>query len=414
MSDSAPVSDTRPPRYRSEIVDSLASVSAAQWNRLAGPGNPFLRHEFLSALEEHGCVCPRTGWAPCHVLLYGDERLIGAVPMYAKSHSYGEFVFDWSWADAYARAGIEYYPKLVVSIPFTPATGPRLLHDPARPDSQIPELLIDSALELARRAEIPTLHWLFTDDEDSELLVRRGHLLRSGCQFHWRNPGFRDFDDYLDAFTSRRRKAIRRERREAAAAPVDIEIRHGTEMSEGQWDAYHALYALTYERKYGYPFLTRDFFMAVGESMGDRVLVVLARRGGRYVAGAHLFRDASMLYGRNWGCSEFHPSLHFEMCYYRAIEYCIARGLAGFEAGAQGEHKIFRGFMPVLTRSAHWVRHDAFREAIGDFLAREERGVRAYIAEMRRHSPFKSAAAPSPDSERLRPDPAEPRRAAAS
>ena len=380
------------PRYRSEIVGSLESVDAAAWNRIAGERNPFVRHEFLSALETHGCACDETGWSPCHVLLYEDERLLGAVPMYAKSHSYGEFVFDWGWADAYARAGLEYYPKLVVSIPFTPAAGPRLLYERSRPDSLVPDLLVETAIAFAREADIATLHWLFTDDDDSERLSRRGHLIRSGCQFHWRNPGFRDFQDYLDAFTSKRRKAIRRERREARAAPVEIEVRHGTEMHEEHWTAYHALYASTYERKYGYPFLTREFFSAVGGSMGDGVIVMLARRGSRYIAGAHLFRDASMLYGRNWGCFEFHPSLHFEMCYYRAIEYCIDQGLDGFEAGAQGEHKILRGFMPVLTRSAHWVRHDAFREAIEQFLVREARGVQAYIQEMKRHAPFRSGA----------------------
>ncbi len=380
------------PRYRSEIVGSLESVDAAAWNRIAGERNPFVRHEFLSALETHGCACDETGWSPCHVLLYEDEQLLGAVPMYAKSHSYGEFVFDWGWADAYARAGLEYYPKLVVSIPFTPAAGPRLLYERSRPDSLAPDLLVETAVAFAREADIATLHWLFTDDDDSERLSRRGHLIRSGCQFHWRNPGFRDFQDYLDAFTSKRRKAIRRERREARAAPVEVEVRHGTEMQEEHWAAYHALYASTYERKYGYPFLTREFFSAVGGSMGDGVIVMLARRGSRYIAGAHLFRDASMLYGRNWGCFEFHPSLHFEMCYYRAIEYCIDQGLDGFEAGAQGEHKILRGFMPVLTRSAHWVRHDAFREAIEQFLVREERGVRAYIQEMKRHAPFRSGA----------------------
>lgn len=378
-------------RYRSEIVGSLASVDGAEWNRIAGERNPFVRHEFLSALEAHGCACSETGWSPCHVLLYRGERLVGAVPMYAKSHSYGEFVFDWSWADAYARAGLEYYPKLVVSIPFTPAAGPRLLHERTDADPEVPDLLVETAIAFARHAEVPTLHWLFTDDEDSERLSQREHLIRSGCQFHWRNPGFRDFQDYLDAFTSKRRKAIRRERREAAAAPVEIEVREGTEMGEEHWAAYHALYASTYERKYGYPFLTRDFFLAVGETMTEGVLVVLARRASRYVAGAHFFRDASMLYGRNWGCFEFHPFLHFEMCYYRAIEYCIAQRLDGFEAGAQGEHKILRGFMPVLTRSAHWVRHDAFRKAIEDFLVREDRGVRTYISEMQSHSPFRRA-----------------------
>ena len=383
-------------RYRSEIVGGLASVDASEWNRVAGDRSPFVRHEFLCALEEHGCACSETGWSPCHVLLYDGGRLVGAVPMYAKSHSYGEFVFDWSWADAYARAGLEYYPKLVVSIPFTPAAGPRLLYERTGADSDVPDLLVDTAVAFARHADVPTLHWLFTDDDDSDRLSQREHLIRSGCQFHWRNPGFRDFQDYLDGFTSKRRKSIRKERREAAAAPVEIEVRDGTEMGEEQWVAYHALYASTYERKYGHPFLTRDFFLTVGETMADGVIVVLARRGSRYVAGAHFFRDASMLYGRNWGCFEFHRSLHFEMCYYRAIEYCIARKLDGFEAGAQGEHKILRGFMPVLTRSAHWVRHDAFRKAIEDFLIREDRGVRAYISEMRNHSPFKCGAASSP------------------
>ena len=277
-------------RYRSEIVGSLASVDATQWNRIAGERNPFVRHEFLSALEAHGCACSETGWSPCHVLLYRGKRLVGAVPMYAKSHSYGEFVFDWSWADAYARAGLQYYPKLVVSIPFTPAAGPRLLHERSGANSEVPDLLVETAIAFARHAEVPTLHWLFTDDEDSARLSQREHLIRSGCQFHWRNPGFRDFQDYLDAFKSKRRKAIRRERREAATAPVEIEVRDGTEMGEEQWAAYHALYASTYERKYGYPFLTREFFLAVGETMAEGVLVVLARRASRYVAGAHFFR----------------------------------------------------------------------------------------------------------------------------
>ena len=386
--DDPAASKSRETRYRTEVVGGLEVVDAAEWNRVAGERNPFVRYEFLSALETHGCVCSETGWAPCHLLLYGGDRLLGAVPMYAKSHSYGEFVFDWAWAQAYARAGLHYYPKLIVSIPFTPATGPRLLYERARGDPQIPGLLVEAALEFARRAEISTLHWLFPEDEDRAQLSRQGHLIRSGCQFHWRNPGYRDFQDYLDAFTSKRRKAIRRERREAAAAPVEIELRHGTEMGDEHWTAYHALYASTYERKHGYPALTREFFRAVGESMGERMLVILARRGSRYVAGAHLFRDASVLYGRNWGCSEFHASLHFEICYYRAIEYCIARGLSGFDAGAQGEHKLLRGFMPVLTRSAHWIRHTGFREAIERFLVREDQGVRAYIDEIQGHSPF--------------------------
>ena len=382
----------RETRYRSEIVAGLESVDADEWNRIAGERSPFVRYEFLSALETQGCVRSETGWVPRHLLLYGDDRLLGAVPAYAKSHSHGEFVFDWAWAEAYTRAGLHYYPKLVVSIPFTPATGPRLLYERGDDHRRVPDLLVEAALRFARRAGVSTLHWLFVGADDSARLSRQGHLIRIGCQFHWRNPGYRDFQDYLDGFTSKRRKAIRRERREAAAAPVEIELRHGTEMRDEHWAAYHALYAATYDRKFGYPALTRGFFRAVGESMGERVLVILARRGSRYVAGAHLFRDASVLYGRNWGCSEFHASLHFEICYYRAIEYCIARGLSDFDAGAQGEHKILRGFMPVPTRSAHWIRHPGFREAIERFLVREEQGVRAYIEEMQGHSPFKDPA----------------------
>ena len=377
------------PEYRAEIVGSLESVSPTQWNRLAGVANPFVRYEFLRALERQGCASDETGWSPCHVLLYRGERLLGAVPMYAKSHSYGEFVFDWGWADAYMRAGIDYYPKLVVGIPFTPASGPRLLYDKGAPEQEIPALLIGAAVEFARRSEVSSLHWLFTLADDTEQLARQGHLLREGCQFHWRNPGYRDFQDYLGSLTSKRRKAIKRERREAARAPVEIEILSGRDITDGQWDAYHALYSSTYDRKFGYPSLTVGFFEEVARTMPDSVLLVLAKRDARYVAGAHLFRGSEIVYGRNWGCSEFHRSLHFEICYYRVIEYCIEQRLGGFEAGAQGEHKITRGFLPVPTWSAHWVRHEAFRDAIGEFVARERRGIDGYIAEMETHTPFK-------------------------
>lgn len=376
--------------FRAEIVQGLETVDALAWNRVAGDRNPFVRYEFLAALERHGCACEETGWSPHHVLLYRADELLGAVPMYAKSHSYGEFVFDWGWADAYARAGLEYYPKLVVGIPFTPAAGPRLLFDRAGTDPAVPDMLAGAAVEFTRRAELSSLHWLFTLDDDTEVLSRHAHLVREGCQFHWSNPGYRDFQDYLDGMTSKRRKAIKRERREAARAPVEIEVLHGRDVTEAQWRAYHRLYASTYDRKWGYPSLTEEFFIDVGQSMGDSALLMLARRGETYVAGAHMFRGAEVLFGRNWGCSEFHPSLHFEICYYRAIEYCIEQGLSGFEAGAQGEHKITRGFMPVKTWSAHWVRHDAFRDAIGEFVTRERQGVDGYIDEMRDHSPFNS------------------------
>ena len=375
-------------QFRAEIVPGIEHVDATDWNRVAGDENPFVRHEFLYAMERSGCACDATGWSPHHVVLYRGEELLGAVPMYAKSHSYGEFVFDWGWADAYSRAGLEYYPKLVVGVPFTPAAGPRLLFDRAGADESVPDMLAAAAVEFTRRVELSSLHWLFTLEDDTAVLSRHDHLLREGCQFHWSNPGYRDFQDYLDGLTSKRRKAIKRERREAARAPVDIEVLHGKDVTEDQWRAYHRLYSSTYDRKFGYPSLTEAFFMEIGETMGACALLILARRAGRYVAGAHLFRGARVLFGRNWGCSEFHRSLHFEMCYYRAIEYCIEHRLTGFEAGAQGEHKITRGFMPVKTWSAHWVRHDAFRDAIGEFVTRERRGIDGYIDEMESHSPF--------------------------
>lgn len=381
--------------YRAEVVAAMDEVPAADWNRLAGAHNPFVRHEFLSALERHGCVGTDSGWMPRHLVLYRDQTLVGAMPMYLKAHSYGEFVFDWGWAEAYSRAGLDYYPKLLVAVPFTPAAGPRLLIGAEPSDDDIRRMLIGAAVTVARRSEVSSLHWLFANHEDHEALASSDLLIRSGHQFHWQNPGYRDFQDYLDALTSKRRKQIRRERREAASAPVDIEVLTGESASAEQWNAYHRLYASTYDRKWGYPSLTPAFFREVGRTMADSILLVLARRRGRYVAGAHFFIGIDTLFGRNWGCTEFHPSLHFEMCYYRAIELCIERRLARFEAGAQGEHKITRGFLPVATHSAHWIRHDGFRRAIEDFLREERRNTERYIAAAARHTPFKSVIAGS-------------------
>ena len=311
--------------------------------------------------------------------------------MYAKSHSYGEFVFDWGWAEAYERAGLKYYPKLVVAAPYTPATGARLLCAERQPgDAYEPaDLLVQAVRQVAEQAQVSSLHWLFTRPHESERLGRLGHLRRTGVQYHWSNPGYRDFQDFLDALTSKRRKQIRKERREAGQAPVEILVLEGSEIEDAQWDAYHALYASTYDRKWGFPSLTPGFFKQVGREMPEGVMLLLARRDGRYVAGAHLFKGDDALYGRNWGCSEFHQALHFEMCYYRCIEFCIERGLKRFEAGAQGEHKIMRGFLPVRTHSAHWLRHDAFKDAVGDFLRRERIENDRHFEYMNTHSPFR-------------------------
>lgn len=381
-----------PARLELHTLDSLQAVPGAEWNRVAGTANPFLRHEFLAALERTGCVGPGTGWTPRHLTALDAGRLVGAVPLYRKSHSFGEFVFDWGWAEAYERAGLAYYPKLVAAVPLSPVTGPRLLSGSGPSSEAIARELARGALACAREEPVSSLHCLFPPAAEMPLLEAHGLLPRAACQFHWTNAGYRDFDDFLDALSSKRRKEIRRERREAMRAGVEVEVLRGDEVSEHQWRVYHRFYCATFDRKWGYPSLTEDFFREIGCTMPEAVLLVLARRGDRYVAGALFLRGAHTLYGRHWGYLEHHRALHFELCYYRGIEYCIREGLQRFEAGAQGEHKIWRGFLPVRTWSAHWIRHDLFREAIGDFVARERRAVSRYIEELRAHSPYRQAA----------------------
>ena len=371
------------------VTERIAEIPAQAWNRLAGEDNPFLRHEFLSALEGNGCVGEDSGWLPRHLLVYSGAELVGASPLYIKTHSFGEFGSDWAWADAYQRAGMAYYPKLVSAIPFTPASGPRLLCRPGPQSTRIRAAIVEAGVEIARSAGVSCLQWLFTSADDTELLEARGLATRIGCQYHWHNHGYRDFQDYLDHLRSKRRKQVRRERREASSSGVEIRVLMGRDSDESDWHAYHRLYSATYDRKWGYPSLTPEFFCEVAESMPDSLMLVLARRAGTCVAGAHLFRGREVLYGRNWGCSEYLPSLHFEMCYYRGIEYCIDAGLSAFEAGAQGEHKIWRGFVPEATHSAHWVRDAQFREAIGDFLRRERAQLGHHMEIMRAHLPFR-------------------------
>jgi predicted N-acyltransferase len=370
------------------VVGALDEVPAGDWDALAGGDDPFTTHAFLDALEQTGCVGADAGWSPRHLLLYDGETLLGACPAYLKSHSYGEFVFDWGWADAYERHGLAYYPKLLSAVPFTPCTGPRLLAAPGAGRARVVQGLVSAAVQLAEEADLSSVHWLFTDDRETALLEGLPLLRRWGCQFHWHNPGFRDMQDYLDAFTSKRRKQVRKERREAAAAPVEVQLKHGDELEEAEIAAYHELYCSTYDRKWGYPSLTLEFFLRAAERMPRSLVLVLAKRAGRCVAGAHLFRGATALFGRNWGCREHYRSLHFELCYYRGIEYCIAEGLSRFEAGAQGEHKLTRGFVPQQTHSFHWIRDPRFRDAIEAFVTRERAQTRAYIQEAAAHAPF--------------------------
>ena len=375
------------PRYR--WVESIDAVAASDWDALEGTDNPFLQHAFLAALEHHGCVGGDTGWLPKHLLLYQNGQLSGAMPGYIKLHSYGEFVFDWSWAEASERAGWHYYPKLISAIPHTPVTGPRfLLAATADPHRCIP-LMVDACLRLVETERLSSMHWLFLSAGQCALLQRPHIVERWGCQFHWDNPGYQCFDDYLGALNAKRRKQIRKERREAAGAPVEIVLRHGGELRDQDLRAYHHLYCSTYDRKWGFPALSLGFFKELSVQMPEQLLLVLARHDGRTVAGAHLLRGADTLYGRNWGCSEHHRSLHFEMCYYRGIEYCIAQGLSVFEAGAQGEHKLFRGFRPVKVRSRHWLREPALGRAVSEFLEHERIDIGEYITRMSAHEPFR-------------------------
>lgn len=373
------------------IAQAIDEIDAEQWNRVAGTGYPFFRHEFLAALERHQGVGERYGWLPRHLLALEGGRLVGAVPLYLKHNSYGEFVFDWAWADAYHRNRIPYYPKAVAAVPYTPATGPRLLVAPGADREAVAGALTELAMELARETGLSSLHWLFTDGTDTPWLEDRGFMLRLGCQFHWQNPGYRDFDDFLDRMSSRKRKKVRRERRFVREAGLEMRLDLGSSMGAEDWAVMHRFYRSTFERKSGIPTLSQSFFEELGRTMGDQIVAVRACKGQRAVAGAILVRGEDTLYGRHWGCDADYHSLHFEACYYQGIEYCIQAGLRRFEPGAQGEHKISRGFLPTATWSAHWIAHPGFREAIGDFLEREKAGMRHYMAELQEHSPFKSA-----------------------
>jgi hypothetical protein len=373
------------------VVDSLERVAPAAWDALAGDANPFTCHAFLAALERNGCLGDAYGWWPHHLLVHEGERLVGACPLYLKNNSYGEFVFDWAWADAYQRNGLEYYPKLVCGVPYTPAAGPRLLVAPDADRAAVLDLLVAGAREVADRTGASSLHWLFTDEAVTGELVARDHLHRVGVQFHWDNPGYRDFQDYLDALTAKRRKEVRRERRLAMDTGVEIEVLDGHQADDAVWETYHRFYRDTFDRKWGIPTLSAGFFKEIGRTLADRVVLVMARHQGEYVAGAFNLAGTDTLYGRHWGAVRELPYVHFEVCYYRAIDHCIDRGLGRFEAGAQGEHKIARGFLPRATHSAHWIRHPGFREAIAKYLERERADMAEIIEDLGERSPYRRA-----------------------
>ncbi|WP_245263644.1 MULTISPECIES: GNAT family N-acetyltransferase [unclassified Aminobacter] len=355
-----------------------------EWNLLSGTSstsaislyNPFISYDFLRVFEESGCATARTGWAPRHLRLEApDGTLVGAVPCYAKSHSQGEYVFDHGWADAFERAGGNYYPKLQVSVPFTPATGPRLLVREGFDGNAVRAALANGLKALNDTLGTSSVHVTFAQGDDIDALTEAGFLHRIDQQFHFFNEGFDCYDDFLATLASRKRKALKRERREAVSSGITIEWLTGSDLTEAVWDDFFAFYMDTGSRKWGRPYLNRQFFSLIGERMADDILLVMARRNGRYIAGAINFIGSDTLYGRNWGCIEDHPFLHFEVCYHQAIEFAISRKLRVVEAGAQGQHKLARGYRPVTTHSAHYIAHPGFRRAVADYLEQERREV---------------------------------------
>ena len=375
---------------RLERLTTLAAIDAGSWNSLAGD-SPFLRHEFLLALEQSGCVGPGTTWQPCYIVARDELGLAGALPLFIKYDSHGEFVFDWGWADAYERAGRSYYPKLVAAVPFTPATGRRLL---LREGQQVAVAspLIEAARVTADEIGASSLHVLFPTEPERELLTRAGFLARKGCQFHWANGGYGTFDEFLGRFSADKRKKAKRERRRVAEAGIVFEHLRGNEPTPADWDAILELYSRTFWRRGREPYLNRAFFAAIAASMPESLLVVLARQHGVPIATAICFRSSTTLYGRYWGTSADFHSLHFETCYYQGIDYCIREGLERFEPGTQGEHKVARGFVPQPTWSCHWLRDGDFHRAVGSFLAREARHVDAYMDEVGEHVPYRRTA----------------------
>jgi predicted N-acyltransferase len=381
-------------RISLEVLSTAAGLDAADWQRLRGDNDyPFLRRDFLLGLEESDCTTRAAGWEPAHIVLREGGRAMALLPAYLKTHSYGEYVFDWAWADAWRRMGLQYYPKLLTAIPFTPATGPRLLHDPKFEAAALWKLLAEQMPQLAERLGISSWHVLFPEEDVAALLEEAGLHSRHQVQFHWFNRGYGSFDDFLDGFASRKRKALRRERRRVAEQGLAVDMRDGRELSARDWEVFHHFYQMTYAKRSGHGgYLSREFFTEVLPRLGEQVLLATAREdngAGEPVAGALYFRDSHSLYGRYWGCLREYDCLHFETCYYQGIEYCIREGLQRFDPGAQGEHKIQRGFEPTTTVSSHWIARPELDAAVGNF-AREEQGhIAAYREEARALLPFK-------------------------
>ena len=410
---------------RISVAETIDAVEAGEWDACANPlaggdiakgergagcgrqaadpsaeevYNPFISHAFLTALEQSNSVGPRTGWQPRHVLARAaDGTLVAAAPCYLKSHSRGEYVFDHGWAEAYARASGSYYPKLQVAVPFTPATGRRLLVRDTANSESIARALASGLVEICKICGASGVHVTFAPEAEFRLLGDLGYLLRTDQQFHWENPGFANFDEFLGALTARKRKTIRRERHDALANGISVHWLTGNDLTEEIWDAFFQFYMETGSRKWGRPYLTRPFYSLVGQSMRQHIVLIMAKRAGRWIAGAINFRGSQSLFGRHWGAIEHHPFLHFELCYYQAIDYAITHKLPRVEAGAQGEHKIARGYMPSTTYSAHYIADAALRRGIAEYLARERAYIAAAGAELATFAPFRKNFVLEPD-----------------
>ena len=371
------------------VVDNISSIDGQAWNRLILDNNPFLKHQFLLALEKHNCVGKQCGWQPQHIVIHDhDNRLIAASPLYIKYHSHGEFVFDWAWAEAYQRNHMAYYPKLVAAIPYTPMTGQRLLIAPEVNSAETGKLLIEATIKLAREYKLSSVHWLFPTKEQKDLLQQQNLSIRLGCQYHWHNQDYESFEHYLSHFSSRKRKNILKERCQVQQLGLEFKVLHGNEISHEEWQLFHQYYRDIYDRKRGFASLTLGFFEEIGKTMAEQVVLVQAYRGNKCIASALNLRSDDTLYGRHWGCSESLPGLHFEACYYQGLEYCIQHGLKRFEPGAQGEHKIARGFLPSETWSAHWIADPKFRGAVDHFTHNEMAEMKSLIQKLDRNSPF--------------------------
>ncbi len=402
-----------------EAIGSISQIIAEEWDACAQSGNtlraqsaeahplqasqqtpsnshynPFVSHAFFAALEASRSASPRTGWGPRHLIARRGERIVGIVPCYLKSHSLGEYVFDRGWADAYERAGGSYYPKLQASVPFTPATGPRLLVHPEEDAREVATVLSSGLVALCGVSEASSVHVTFALEEEWLLLSEHGFLKRTDQQFHWRNDGYGSFEDFLGSLASRHRKGIRRERRDALMNGISVHHLTGEDLTEEAWDAFFAFYIETGSRKWGRPYLNREFYSLIGESMRDHIVLIMAKRDNRWIAGAINFIGHDTLFGRHWGAIEHHPFLHFEVCYYQAIDFAIRHGLKTVEAGAQGEHKIARGYLPTTTYSAHWIADRSFRKAVASYLKQERAYVEEAARELTEAAPFRKTKLP--------------------